>query len=73
MSDFGKIEWETSDFKNTGKIVQKTRNSREMSGKQRGKTPLVRLLWCAAAPGLKPLRLPRARSPGMGEGGDWWS
>jgi len=27
--------------------------------------------WCAAAPRLKPIRLPRARSPGMGEGGDW--
>ena len=26
--------------------------------------------WRAAAPGLKPLRLPRARSPGTGEGGD---
>jgi len=22
---------------------------------------------------LKPLRLPRAWSPGMGVGGDWWS
>jgi len=27
--------------------------------------------WYAAAPRLKPIRLPRARSPGMGEGGDW--
>jgi len=38
MSAFEKIEWETSDFKNTGKIVQKTRNSRGMSGKHRKKT-----------------------------------
>ena len=29
--------------------------------------------WHAAAPGLKPLCLPRARSPRTGEGGDWWS
>ena len=34
---------------------------------------LVGLLWRAAAPGLKPFRLPRARSPGTGEGRDWWS
>jgi len=27
----------------------------------------------AAALWLKPLRLPRARSLGTGEGGDWWS
>jgi len=46
------------------------------SGTQRKKVgwrsvgALVRLLWRAAAPGLKPLRLPRAQSPGMGEGGD---
>ena len=38
MSDFEKIEWETSDFKNTGKLSRKSRNSREMSGKQRKKT-----------------------------------
>ena len=36
--DFGKIKWETSDFENTGKIVQKTRNSCGMSGNQRKKT-----------------------------------
>ena len=29
--------------------------------------------WRAAAPGLKNPCLPRARSPGMDEGGDWWS
>jgi len=27
--------------------------------------------WCAVVPGLKPLRLPHAQSPGMGKGGDW--
>jgi len=73
MSDFKKIERETSDFKN--KIVQETRNSRGMSGKQQKKNVecLVRLLWRAAAAGLKPLRLRRAQFPGTGEGGDWWS
>jgi len=53
----------------------------EKSGKQRKKVDrisvgaLVRLMWRAAAPGPTPIRLPRARSPGMGEGGDsdWWS
>ena len=46
------------------------------SGKQREKLDwrpvgaLVRLLWRAAAPGLKLFRLPRARPPGMGEGED---
>ena len=30
-------------------------------------------IWSAAAPGLKPLHLRRARSPGMGEGGYSWS
>ena len=39
-----------------------------------GKNSVYTLAYCewrAAAPGLKPLRLPRVRSPGMGEGGDW--
>jgi len=59
-------------------FAKKTRGRRPISdeiGKTRQKEdwrsvgPLVRLLWRA----LTPLRLPRARSPGMGEGGDWWS
>jgi len=29
--------------------------------------------WRAVFLGLKPLRLPRARSLGTGEGSDWWS
>jgi len=34
---------------------------------------LVDCEWRAAAPGLKPLHIPRAWSPGMGEGGNWWA
>jgi len=57
-------------FQNTGTIFQETRNSRGICGKQREKhvETLVQLLWCAAAPGLKPLSLLRVRSPGTGEG-----
>jgi len=57
--------WETSDFR------YNQENREKVDWRSVG--ALVRLLWRAAAPGLKPLSLPRARSPGMGEGGDWWS
>ena len=56
-----------------GRLISgKIRKTEEKSGLKIGRA-LVRLLWRVAAPGLKPLRLPHARSPGMGEGGDWWS
>jgi len=53
----------TSDLTNDGITGKKTLNYRGISGNQRKKHvgTLVRLLWRAAAPGLKPLRLPRAR------------
>jgi len=63
--DLEKIEWETSDFENTGKIVQKTRNSCGMSGKQRkktrgnsGLTPVTRGVSAAKAPPLAVRQVP---------------
>jgi len=48
-----------------------------LSGKEKGgkekKKGIKDCEWRAVAPGLKLLRLPRTRSPGTGEGGDWWS
>ena len=49
MSNFIKMKWETFDLK-------KSENPRKKTV-----VPLVRLLLRAAAPGLKTLRLPRAR------------
>ena len=51
MSDVKKMKWETSDLSKQVKAPPK-----------KTMETLVRLLWRAAAPGLKPLRLPRAHT-----------
>jgi len=66
MSDFRFRVEETSDLKKNGKTNKKRTYYRRKGEKQTKKhvETLVRLLWCAAAAGLKPLRLPRAQASG---------
>jgi len=82
QASLGNVAMTESDvLRDLRKIWEKCGSQKKIGKNKETNRPFLRLFilaltdceWRAAASGLKPLRLPRARSSGTGGGGDWWS